>query len=77
MPQKRQFVTDESGNPIAVILPLADYARVKSVLESVQGEEDKLRLMQEAAADEAFLNDLTQTMQDFRHVDTDWWEPIG
>ena len=77
MPQKRQFVTDESGNPVAVILPLADYDRVRSILESGQSEEDKLRLMQEAATDEAFLNDLTQTMQDFRHADADWWEPTG
>ncbi len=73
--QKRQFITDEAGKPVAVILSLEDYARVRSILEPEQSEEDKLALLQEAANDEAFLADLNQTMKDFEHVDAEWWEP--
>ena len=74
MAQKRQFITDEAGEPVAVILPLEDYNRVRAILE-VGTEEDKLELMQEAAKDDAFLADLEQTSKDFTHVDAEWWEP--
>ena len=73
--QKRQFITDEAGKPVAVILSLEDYARVRSILEPDQSEADKLDLMRQAANDDAFLNDLNQTMRDFEHVDAEWWEP--
>ena len=73
--QKRQFITDEAGNPVAVILPLADYARVRSILEPEESEEDKVRLMEEAADDDAFLSDLEQTLKDFEYADAEWWEP--
>ena len=62
--QKRQFITDEAGKPVAVILSLEDYARVRSILEPEQSEEDKLALLQEAANDEAFLADLWQVLDD-------------
>ena len=58
--QKRRFITDEAGKPIAVTFPLEDYARVRSILEPEGSEEDKLRLMEEAD-DDAFLSDLKQT----------------
>ena len=45
-----------------------------ALLEPVN-EEDKLALTREAANDDAFLNDLNQTMRDFEHVDAEWWEP--
>ena len=73
--QKRQFITDEAGKPVAVILSLEDYARVRSILESDQSEADKLDLMREAAKDDAFLDDLNQTMRDFEPIDAEWWEP--
>ena len=72
--QKRRFITDEAGNPVAVILSLEDYARVRAFLEP-QSEKEKLDLMQEAANDDAFLDDLNQTMKDFEHADAEWWEP--
>ena len=72
--QKRQFITDEADKPIAVILPLEDYARVRSILEPDESEEDKLRLLREAADDDAFLDDLKQTLKEFEHVDAEWWE---
>ena len=74
MMQKRQFITDDTGKPVAVILPLEDYNRVRSILEA-ETETDKLQLMQEAAKDEAFLADLEQVSKDFEHVDAEWWEP--
>lgn len=73
---KRQFVTDESGMPIAVILPLEDYNRVKDLLELPQDDE-KLKLMQEAANDEVFLDDIKETMTAFEHIDNEWWEPTA
>lgn len=73
--QKRRFITDEAGKPVAVILSLEDYARVRSILESDQSEADKLDLMRQAANDDAFLNDLNQTMKDFEQVDAEWREP--
>ena len=45
-----------------------------ALLEPVN-EEDKLALTREAANDDAFLDDLKQTMRDFEHVDGEWWEP--
>ena len=72
---KRQFITGETGKPVAVILSLEDYARVRSILEPDQGEEDKLDLMRQAANDDAFLNDLNQVMRDFEHIDAELWEP--
>ena len=78
--QKRQFVTDEAGKPVAVILPLEEYDRVRhfleeNQLEENQSDEDKLQLMQEAASDDAFLSDLEQSLEAFKHVDGEWWEP--
>ena len=34
--QKRQFIMDEAGKPVAVILSLEDYARVRNILEPEQ-----------------------------------------
>ena len=71
--EKRQFVTDEAGKPVGVILPLKEYDRVRRFLEH-QSDEDKLRIMEEAANDEAFLSDLEQSSKAFEHVDGEWWE---
>lgn len=75
---KRQFITDESGNRIGVILPMEEYNLVKSVLEQTphtdDTDADKLADMALAAEDPLFLADLQETMADFAQADGDWWE---
>jgi len=75
---KRQFITDEAGNPIGVILPLKEFALVKDILEQhpkVLSEDDKLDQMEQAAQDTLFMADLRETMSAFAGVDAEWWEP--
>ncbi len=71
----RQFISDAQGRPIAVILPIEEYALVKPVLE--QHDQDEARKIQEielAASDPLFLADLKETMAVFEAVDAEWWE---
>lgn len=70
---KRQFINDETGKPIAIILPFEEYIIVKDVLESHKDAE-KLALMEQTTKDERYLNDLKNIMTDFRHIDAEWWE---
>jgi hypothetical protein len=70
---KRQFINDESGNPVAVILPFEEYVMVKDLLDHASDTE-KLSLMEKAINDERFMADLQSAMSDFRHVDAEWWE---
>lgn len=73
---KRQFITDGSGNPIGVILPLEEYTLVADTLEqrlSAQMD-DKLRQMEQASHDPLFMADLEETMAAFEHPDAEWWE---
>lgn len=62
---KRQFITDEGGNPIGVILPISEFALVKEILEqrSDSQETNKLDQMKQAANDPLFMADLRETMQ--------------
>ncbi len=74
---KRQFITDIDGRPIAVILPIEDYVRVKGVLEEQRQpdvEMQKFDLMKKAAEDPLFLHDLYEVMNDFERADSEWWE---
>ena len=73
---KRQFITDATGEPIGVILPLEEYSLVADILDRRLGAEvdEKLRQMEHAAADPLFITDLTDTMAVFEHVDAEWWE---
>ena len=73
---KRQFITDVSGNPIGVILPLAEFALVEDVLEQrlQTVQEAPLVQLKRAAADPLFMKDLRETMSDFSAVDAEWWE---
>lgn len=74
---KRQFITDATGNPIAVILPLEEFELVAETLEqrlTSQQTEAKLQRMEAAAQDPLFLADLAETMADFGHVDAEGWE---
>ncbi len=69
---KRQFITDASGEPIGVILPIEEYQLVEDVLSDRIGRSDevaKLALMREAMSDPAFVADLEDTMHAFRFVD--------
>jgi CRISPR/Cas system endoribonuclease Cas6 (RAMP superfamily) len=76
---KRQFITDTTGYPIAVILPLEDYKLVAPILEQErldQDEADKLKLMEQAPNDARFMTDLQEVMSDFAEVDAQWWEAL-
>jgi hypothetical protein len=74
---KRQFITDQEGNPIAVILPLEEFALVKDILDrrSQTAKADKLAQIEQAAQDPLFMADLRETMSAFAEVDAEWWEP--
>jgi hypothetical protein len=76
---KRQFITDEEGNPIAVILPLEEFALVKDILDrrsQTIDEADKLAQIEQAAQDPLFTADLRETMSAFAEADAEWWEAI-
>ena len=71
----RQFIKDVSGQPVAVILPIEEYALIEPVLERhSQSEQRKLREIELAAKDPLFLADLRETMTAFKAIDADWWE---
>jgi hypothetical protein len=75
---KRQFITDATGNPVAVILPLEQFAVVEEILEEqfpIIDDAEKLELMRQAAHDPRFLADLQETMSAFAGADAEWWEP--
>ncbi|MEE8585327.1 MAG: hypothetical protein V3T83_10795 [Acidobacteriota bacterium] len=74
---KRQFITDEKGEKVGVILPIEEYSQVESLLRkrSTQGDEKKLRQLEQAIRDPLFMTDLKETMSDFAVADRDWWEP--
>jgi hypothetical protein len=75
---KRQFITDAAGNPVAVILPLDQFALVEEILEQqfpATNDVEKLERMRQAADDPLFLADLRETMSAFAEADAEWWEP--
>ncbi|ETX05882.1 MAG: hypothetical protein ETSY2_20415 [Candidatus Entotheonella gemina] len=77
---KRQVITDSAGNPIGVILPLADYVYVQEMLEqrpTPPSETDQLDCMAQAAQDPLFMADLHEAMSDFTEADAEWWEPTA
>lgn len=72
---QRQFINDSTGNPVAVILPIEEYAALRPLLE--QGEletQQKIAEMELAANDPFFLADLADVMNAFAAADGDWWE---
>ncbi len=77
---KRQFITDAEGNAVGVILPVEEYRVVKEILEAGDqppNNAEKIALMERAAHDVLFLNDLHETMGAFAEADDEWWEPKG
>lgn len=71
----RQFIKDSMGQPVAVILPIEEYALIRPVLESRDRElAGKLAEMQLAAADPLYLADLREAMTAFQTTDGEWWE---
>jgi hypothetical protein len=75
---KRQIIRDAEDNPIAVILPMEEFALVKDLLDQrsrTQEDADKLAKMKQAAQDPLFLADLRETMSVFADADAEWWEP--
>ena len=74
---KRQYITDATGKPIGVILPVEEFALVAETLEqrlTSQQTAVKLHQMEAALHDPLFLADLRETMADFGHVDAEDWE---
>lgn len=74
MTVKRQSILDESGKPIAVLLPIEDYALVKDILEQKTKVDEKIAQMEQAAKDPLFMQDLHDAMTDFAVTDSHWWE---
>ena len=75
---RRQFITDAEGNPIAVILPLEEFALVEDILDQksrTTDEADRLAQIERAAQDPLFMADLRETMSAFAETDAEWWEP--
>ena len=75
---KRQIIRDAEDNPIAVILPIDEFALVEDVLDQrsrTKADMHKLAKMRQAAQDPLFLADLSETMSAFEDVDAVWWEP--
>jgi hypothetical protein len=75
---KRQYITDATGKPIGVILPLEEFSLVEKLLEQhfpPLDQSDKLAQMEQALNDPLFLADLRETMSAFADVDAEWWEP--
>jgi hypothetical protein len=71
----RQFIKDAAGQPVAVILPIEEYALVRPILEGRDDElAGKLREIELAAKDPLFLADLTEAMAEFERADAEWWE---
>jgi hypothetical protein len=66
---KRQFITDATGNPIGVILPMEEFVLIEQTLEQrLQSSHaaHSLALMEQAAHDPLFLADLHETMGAWR-----------
>ena len=75
---KRQIIRDADDNPIAVILPIEEFALVKDLLDQrshTANDADKLARMKQAVQDPLFLADLRETMSAFADADAEWWEP--
>ena len=75
---KRQFIRDETSNPIGVILPFEEYVCVAQLLgESLDKDwqSDNLEQIEYAVRDSLFLADLRETMAAYEVADAQWWEP--
>jgi hypothetical protein len=75
---QRQFISDNQGIPIGVILPLEEYRLIEPILkrhtEAKSHEMDKIKLIKQALNDDEFMADLHEVMSDFAIVDSEWWE---
>jgi hypothetical protein len=75
---QRQFISDNQGIPIGIILPLEEYRLVEPILkqhtEAKNNEIDKIQQMKQAVHDSRFMTDLHEVMSDFAIVDSEWWE---
>ena len=75
---QRQFISDNQGIPIGVILPLEEYRLIEPILkrhaEAKIHEMDKIKLIKQALNDDDFMADLHEVMSDFAIVDSEWWE---
>ena len=70
----RQFIKDATGQPVAVLLPIEEYALVRTLLERRDQElAAQMHDMQLAANDPLFLADLHETMAAFEAADVEWW----
>lgn len=74
---KRQFITDATGQPVGVIVPLEEFALEEGLLsrQPVTGEAENIAQMEQAFQNSLFMADLRETMETFARVDAKWWEP--
>lgn len=75
---KRQFIADADGRPVAVLLPLEEYALIEEFLErrlAARANDTRLAQIAQAADDPLFIADLRETMDAFGNSDAEWWEP--
>ncbi len=79
----KQFIIDAQGRQIGVILSMEEYMLVEPILQQHEqlkpgnikaADNEKLRKIEQAASDPLFLADLREAMNDFEHVDAEWWE---
>jgi len=71
---KRQFIADADGRPVAVLLPLEEYALVEEILEqrlAARPHDPRLAQIAQAADDPLFIADLRETMDAFDDSDAD------
>jgi hypothetical protein len=69
---KRQVIRDTEDNPIAVILPMEEFALVKDALDQrarTMTDAAKLAKIKQAAQDPLFLADMRETMSAFTQSD--------
>jgi hypothetical protein len=79
----KHFIIDAQGRQIGVILSMEEYMLVEPILQQHQqlkpsniekADHEKLHKIEQAANDPLFLADLREAMNDFEHVDAEWWE---
>ena len=88
--QSVQYITDCSGTRKAVLLDFDVWQKIIQILPdllwtetdeaispSMSDESElqcKIAQIREAPNDPLFMADLQETMSDFSHVDSEWWE---
>ena len=70
---KRQFITDAEGEPVAVILPIEEYARVKDYLDSMSPARERRSTRGQRSVREAPYFGLWSERHDLRSTSSREW----